>query len=133
MTESERFAFLFYIYENPEYRTGYSPDREWRKIPLIKTWRAIFGDGLKDSKEAVEELEALGYFQQDVVKSTGKFGDYVEMPGWTLTDEALDYLEQMLSIDEIQIEIIKWRLMSQSNEDLSQVARLSRRIKEIWG
>lgn len=133
MTESERFAFLFYIYENPEYVTGYSSEKEWRKIPLIKTWRAIFGDGLKESKEAIEELRNQDYFQENVVKSTGKFGDAIDWLNWTLTDKSLDYLEQMLSIEEIEIELIKWRLLSHSSEDLSQVFRLSRKIKDIWG
>lgn len=134
MTESNKFAFLYYIQSYPTYTTVYYDElTHWMKIPLIKAWRGIFGDGLRDSKDEVEELHDKNYFVENKRVISKPLGLMREYPGWTLTDKAIEFIDEMISIDEIAVEIIKWRLLSGDINDYQSVNILAKNVFKVWG
>ena len=137
MTESDKFAFLYYVQAHPKHEdSSFSSsvyDGRWMKIPLIKAWRGVFGDGLRDSKEAVEELRDKNYFVEDKKTISKPLGLQTVIPGWSLSDKAEKFVDEMISIDEIAVEIIKWRLLNHGVNDYGSTAILAKNIYRIWG
>lgn len=137
MTESDKFAFLYHVQAHPgnvENRfSSYDYSQHWMKIPLIKAWRGIFGDGLRDSKDAVEDLESKNYFVENKKIISKPMVLQTVIPGWSLSDKAEKFVDEMISIDEIAVEIIKWRLLNYGVNDYQSTAMLAKNVFKVWG
>lgn len=120
MNESQKFVFLYFVQSHPRYMDYNNEWTLWSKIPLIKHWRSIFDSGLKEAKDEVESLLYSDYFNAEGYRE------------WYVSKKTEDFIDEMLCIDEIRVETLKWHLLSNGINDSDSVRALYRKVFLIW-